>query len=192
MFGLRLPGTENVRVEPVLSGEYLSEGLASIPAQVDAWIQKPHKSDMGLVMPRFRLARTPSPARRSRDIIGRPFWHVLLLSAIAAATQAVQRIRGRAGPLRVKWPVEAQPLRAALAGERQGGGGQGERHAGGAVSQNLLRELDVLAVVLLVSVQLGLHLVHLFHINLQLGLQMPDGAKVGVPLVDVVDYELRR
>jgi len=57
-----------------------------------------------------------------------------LLSAIAAATQPVQRIRGRAGPLRVEWPVEAQRLSAAFAGERRGSGGRWEWHAGGAGS----------------------------------------------------------
>ncbi len=123
---------------------------------------------------------------------GGPSGTCSLLSAIAAATQAVQRIPGQAGPLRVKWPVEAQPLRAALAGERQGGGGRGERRAGGAGSQNLLRELDVLAVVLLVGVQLGLHLINLFHVHLKFRLQLPQLAQVGVPFVDVVHYELRR
>ena len=100
-------------------------------------------------MPRFWLARRPRMRAIRAIFSGGPSGTSSLLSAIAAATQAVRRIRRRAGPLRVKWPVEAQRLRAAFAGERQGSGGQWERHAGGAGSQNLLRELDVSPVVLL-------------------------------------------
>jgi hypothetical protein len=48
-----------VRVEPGLSEEYQSEGLASLPAPVDAWNQKLYNTNKGLVMPRFWLARRP-------------------------------------------------------------------------------------------------------------------------------------
>ena len=109
-----------------------------------------------------------------------------------SATQAVQRIPGRAGPLRVKWPVEAQRLRAALAGERQGGGGQGERHAGGAGSQNLLRELEVYPVVLLELRQLFLYRIDFLRRHLQPGRQIAQLAEVGVPRLQVVNDELRR
>ncbi len=114
-----------------------------------------------------------------------------LLSAIAAATQAVQRIRGRAGSLRVKWPVEAQRLRAAFASERQGSGAQWERHAGGAGSQNLLRELEVYPVVLLELRQLFLYRIDFLRRHLEARRQLAQLTKVGVPLVDVVDNELR-
>ncbi len=144
-------------------------------------------------MPRFWFAATRSHARRSRDISGRPFWHALAANrAMSAATQAVQRIRGRASPPRHEWPVEAQHLRAAFAGERQGNGAQWEKHAGGAGSQDLLRELHVPAVVLLEGLEFVLHLFYLVRVHLQLGRHLPQGAQVSVPLVQVLDDELRR
>ena len=84
----------------------------------------------------------------------------------------------------------ATPL-AAFAGERRVSDGQWERHAGCVGSQNLLRALDVSAVVLLEGVHVCLHLINLLRRHLQSRRQLPQRAEFGIPLLQVADDELR-